>query len=662
MPVSALYEYYNICDKDLPAFGWSDVRVCYCINLTADGSIDSIVPLFDADVRYAVALLPTRTISTTDTSVLEHRCKYIFGFDTEKTTIEVPCVVNDKTRSAFKKFAETHKQFFADLDSPVCKAFYNFLHKWNPDNEVNNIHVTSILRECKKDKRKKATFVFNLSGYSARLEQDSQFINKYNTLFCENKSMLNRCDLSCTQFNDLYSKIGTKIKEPLQAMCPLSGEVANVAATHKDIFGMFTDKANTLVSYNQPTYCSYNKKGSYNSGISAESAHKYTTAMTALWRDENHTKGFAGMQLLYFALKANDSGECKYVSNQIQYCKEDVSDPAEVDVLLQDTMYSIANGVAADTENMQILDNNAEFCIIGFKENQKRLAIKYFQRNTFGKLKACVEQHIQDMSLEGLQYTPVLNQLKAALLPYKLQKYVNGEQSKVTDNMCTGLFSAVFNGAPYPTAIYNTMLDCVKRDKYSEIELGNSNPGERKRIRTLVNTRMAFIKAYLNRQARSKGNKEEFKMSLDCENKNVAYLCGRLFATLERVQDCATEGTLSTKFATNLAGACKAPNVVLTQMLRISSYYLSQMKSEGLAIYFKKLIAEILNKCGSTLPKYLGLEAQGAFLLGYHQQMSAFYTKKNKVTENGDVTENIVADDSTVSSVVAEETVTNNVV
>jgi len=48
--------------------------------------------------------------------------------------------------------------------------------------------------------------------------------------------------------------------------------------------------------------------------------------------------------------------------------------------------------------------------------------------------------------------------------------------------------------------------------------------------------RMGIIKAYINREDRLNGRKEEIQMSLDNSNTNPAYLCGRLFAVLEYIQ------------------------------------------------------------------------------------------------------------------------------
>ena len=55
--------------------------------------------------------------------------------------------------------------------------------------------------------------------------------------------------------------------------------------------------------------------------------------------------------------------------------------------------------------------------------------------------------------------------------------------------------------------------------------------------RNITSIRAAILKAYLNRKFRNHNNPpKEIQMALDLENKNQAYLCGRLFAILEKIQ------------------------------------------------------------------------------------------------------------------------------
>ena len=59
--------------------------------------------------------------------------------------------------------------------------------------------------------------------------------------------------------------------------------------------------------------------------------------------------------------------------------------------------------------------------------------------------------------------------------------------------------------------------------------------------------RSAILKAYLNRKVNIYNiNEKLITMALDLDNKNQGYLCGRLFAVLEKIQEDAQPGINAT--------------------------------------------------------------------------------------------------------------------
>ena len=117
-------------------------------------------------------------------------------------------------------------------------------------------------------------------------------------------------------------------------------------------------------------------------------------------------------------------------------------------------------------------------------------------------------------------------------------------------------------------------------------------------------------------------------MSLNKENTNPAYLCGRLFAVLERVQQNAAEGELSRTIKdTYFASACSRPQVVFPQLMRLAQYHL---KKDEYAKIDNIVIGEIIDKLGDSYPSTLPLVEQGKFIIGYYQQVQSFYAKKEE--------------------------------
>ena len=142
------------------------------------------------------------------------------------------------------------------------------------------------------------------------------------------------------------------------------------------------------------------------------------------------------------------------------------------------------------------------------------------------------------------------------------------------------------------------------------------------------NVRMGLIKACINRSARLKGKQEEIKMSLDLENKDPAYLCGRLFCKLEDIQRRASNDTLNRTIKdAYFSSAATRPAVVFPKLLSLSQHHLAKLDDKT-AFFMDKEVTEIIGMMGRVFPSHLTLKEQGVFMLGYYQQKNQRFEKK----------------------------------
>lgn len=127
-------------------------------------------------------------------------------------------------------------------------------------------------------------------------------------------------------------------------------------------------------------------------------------------------------------------------------------------------------------------------------------------------------------------------------------------------------------------------------------------------------------------------------MSLNLENKDPAYLLGRLFATLEKTQDESSGGVNAGVGDKFYSSASATPRVVFPTLLDLFRKNLKKLSSSkpGLAVVREKLAREILNDIDSEkgFPANLTLESRGMFALGYYQQMQVFFTKKEPIAND----------------------------
>ena len=111
---------------------------------------------------------------------------------------------------------------------------------------------------------------------------------------------------------------------------------------------------------------------------------------------------------------------------------------------------------------------------------------------------------------------------------------------------------------------------------------------------------------------------------LDSENHSPAYRLGRLFATLEKVQEEASPGLNATIRERYYGAASSTPVSVFTTLLRLKNHHLAKLTNRGRAINFERLIGEIMGGL-SDFPRHLTLPEQGRFALGYYHQRQDFF-------------------------------------
>ena len=113
---------------------------------------------------------------------------------------------------------------------------------------------------------------------------------------------------------------------------------------------------------------------------------------------------------------------------------------------------------------------------------------------------------------------------------------------------------------------------------------------------------------------------------LDTANPNAAYRLGRLFATLEKIQEEASPGLNATIRDRYYGAASSTPVAVFTTLLRLKNHHLGKLHA-GRAVQMEKLVGEILDSV-ADFPRHLTLPDQGRFALGYYHQRQAFFVRE----------------------------------
>jgi CRISPR-associated protein Csd1 len=248
------------------------------------------------------------------------------------------------------------------------------------------------------------------------------------------------------------------------------------------------------------------------------------------------------------------------------------------------------------------VDSDVNFYVVGIKPNSARLAVKFIYRRQFGELFRNLLQHQRDLQIKkGGKPIPMYRLTKELVSP-------NSSKMNIDPALTEKILNAIINGYKYPDFLLQTIVHRIQTD----------NDTEDNQYIKMNDTRMGIVKACINRDDRLHGKEEEIKMALDFENKTPAYLCGRLFAVLENIQQKASGYDLNRTIKdAYFTAASTRPATVFPKLLKLSQHHMAKLESDRFA---DESIGEIVNQLGSEFPNVLSLKEQGVFMLGYYQQ------------------------------------------
>lgn len=588
----ALCEYYDLLRRrpksDLPPDGYSVVsNIGWDLVLYADGRIADILPytremIVGKKVK-AVGrdeLFPFRnSVPGIAAETIDHREKYLFGMEWDKDAQML--VAGKRAVEAFEKCREVNLAFLEGISDPLVAAYRTFLRSWQPERETQNTFLTAL----------------------GKAYQGAKFVI---TLYGAETQPLNSLPSVREKWERSLRAPAEEENEVVIGQCAVSGQIEPLARLHDSISGIKGGLATgvSLVCFNNTTFGSYGREQSYNSSISVESMKKYTKALNYLASSSKHRQPLDDMTILFWANTAEE--EDPYLdafSFAVFPSKEGLSDDD-----LKAVFQRLAEGKTSD---LSAIDPSTPFYVLGLKPNSSRLAVKIFERNSFGKLMMNVAKHCRDMS-----FSPEDKQLSLLVIDRALQSPLTNDA--VDPALQAKLLLAVIKGTPYPLSMLTAVVRRCKTD----------HDDKTKKFVAVSSTRARIIKACLRRKnIISEG---EYNM-LQENSTDTAYNLGRLFAVLEKVQTEALGDLNATIKDKYFASACATPYLVFPRLLKLAQPHLAKL-DDGNRIYKDRLIQEILAKTDG-FPKACDTQQQGMFILGYYQQKQKLYEKKEKGDE-----------------------------
>ena len=580
MILKALYDYYNRCGDDIVPMDMAYVDFYYSIVLDEKGNFIRLEPLGGDSGLPLLTFRPEERTSAPVPHCMGDHAGYILGLKAVKAKENFDYAKemtrNEKTLTAFKKDVE---YFFNILpDNSFVQAIHAFYKKFSLET-INAIKHDSHWVDFCKYLAKNITFsVIGINGYAA---SDNEI---------------------------LQVKKQSKSNENKKAVCLITGVKEKPVNTTYSSFILGGKSNAKLVAFQVNSgYDSYGKKMGLNAPISEEAEFKYTTALLKLLSKNSRNKFRIGdRSFIFWASSNSEAAEQTEGSlfDLLGYTEEEGDDPnAKIEQVRKVFTAIYSGSLKTSLED--------RFFILGLAPNSARIAVVYWSESSLREFAGKILQHFKDMEIidtrkEGKPYMGIKDMLAAVTL--------SGKQSEATPNLPEAIVNSIFQGTPYPFTLFSA---CIRRIR------AESGSHDKKAIRI---ARMAIIKAYLNR---TNSNNKKIEIMLDKSNTNQGYLCGRLFAVLDKIQEDANGISSIRERYMNAASA--TPASVFATIINLSSHHMEKLTNDGKKIFFEKMKQEIIDKIpASGFPAHLDLQDQGRFFIGYYHQRQEFFTKKEE--------------------------------
>lgn len=477
-----------------------------------------------------------------------------------------------RTKRRHQDFIERLKEFPSSLD-PILKGLKTFLEIENKREVLSQFEP-----ELSEMLKTEANLTFQLAGQSKIIGEQQEI------------------------FEVISKNYNKETGEP--TICLITGAMDITALTHPIIIGVMGTEKNrgNIVSYNQDPFESFGKKQGNNAPIGKAAAFAYTTALNHLLRRTSTQKIRIGDATTVFWAQKTTALESDFRAFFDEAPKDD---PDRGSRAVKDLFLAVETSTLPDEH-----ESNG-FFILGLSPSTARISIRFWTAGSVASTYRRLYQHFKDIEIVHDPREPdtlALSKLLSSIA-------VRTEQSNIPPNLAGETMRAILEGLPYP----QTLLQAAIRRNRAE--------------QRVPYTRAAIIKAVLNRSLRySKSTKErELTVSLDEQNTNIGYRLGRLFATLEKIQQEANPGINATIRDRFYAAASGTPVAVFANLMRLKNHHLAKMESQGRRVNFEKLITSIMADI-HDFPPHLPLADQGRFAIGYYHQMQQFYTKKSDST------------------------------
>ena len=571
MILQALTRYYEdlLSRGEIAAPGWAPAKISLALYINENGELTQIVPTMDevskgkkTVFQPQLITLPAavkRTVSIA-ANFLWDNSAYLLGIDQKGDP--------ERSLKCFAAAAKLHHAVLDSVDSPNGRAILAFFDTWKPEHAAEH---PALIRQL-DDVTAGGNLVFRVDG--RKVEEDAAI-------------------------REAWQRYRDGGESGVLMQCLVTGKEDEIAAVHPSVKGVRDAQSSgaALVSFNASAFCSYGREQNYNAPVGKYAAFAYTAALNHLLADSDHVQHIGDTTDVCWAEGAEDIyqsfGMAALFGGEV---------PGLSDNDLRAALKRLANGLPCDDLGV---DPNRPFYILGLAPNAARLSVRFFLRDSFGKLMENVNAHYARLEIAGVKYSilPLWALLNATVRDFKKQ---------VPSPVVSGAtLRAVFSGTPYPVSLMEAVLLRIRAE------------------RNITWGKAAIIKADYLKNPHEDCPKEVLTVSLNEASTNPAYTLGRLFSVYEAVQQAANPGINATIKDKYFNSAAAMPASIFPVLNNLCQKHLRKLDARQ-RVYYDKQIMKLKGVLNENYPARMTLAQQGSFDLGYYHQTQKRYTKKEE--------------------------------
>ena len=573
MILQALTRYYEdlLSRGEIAAPGWSPAKISYALCLNGAGDLEQVIPTMEEVTKGKKTVLQPQTFSLPaavkrtvgiGANFLLDNSSYLLGVDQKGKP--------ERSRDCFAAAAQKHHAVLDGVDSPIARAILTFFDTWQPEHAAEHPALTGQFEEVTAG----ANLLFRVDG-----------------CYPQKDDAIRAAWQSCRESSD---------PDAVRMQCLVTGREDEITATHPAIKGVRNAQSSgaALVSFNAPAFCSYGREQNFNAPVGKYAAFAYTAALNHLLADRKNVQLIGDTTVVCWAEGADPAYQ-SFFGTACFGAETGLSDDD-----LRAALKRLAELKPCDDLG---IDPNRPFYILGLAPNAARLSVRFFLRDSFGRLMKNVNAHYERLEIVRPAYA------KTNILPLwaMLRETVNlnSRDKSPSPAMAGAATRAVFSGGPYPASLLEAVMLRIRAE------------------RNITWGRAAIIKAYYLKNPHKDCPKEVLTVSLNEASTDTAYTLGRLFSVYEAVQQAANPGINTTIKDKYFNSAAAMPAGIFPVLNNLYQKHLRKLDGRQ-RVYYDKQIMTLKGILGESYPMRMTLAQQGSFDLGYYHQTQKRYTKK----------------------------------